>query len=254
MPLLPECSTIEASVPGPLDPLFNPRYRGQLVRRFVLYGVVAAAIDVVGLVLSVLIALARGSVGLLGFAPAIVIISAIVVFVVFWVLPVPALLGEWHRLLTFRAPLAAPTLSYIQQALDRHHTPYDSLDPRPITPPGEGRKLYLELRRGLFAGYISSFAHGDDLYIGWTFWIYVSPLRALMMRLGRKVQDYTGRGNDIYQTLRFESTQATINAIAACTIEGVEFAAGGPGSPTDEAPPASPAPGAAAPLRVSSPA
>ena len=239
-------------MPGPLDPLSNPRYRGQLVRRFVLYAVVAAAIDIVGVVLSVLIALARGSAGLLGFAPAIVIISAIVVFVVFWVLPVPALLGEWHRLLTFRGPLAGPTLSYIQHALDRHRTPCDSLDTRPITPPGEGRKAYLELRRGLFAGYISSFAHGDDLYLGWTFWIYVSPWRALMMRLGRKVQDYTGRGNDIYQTLRFESTQATINAIAACTIEGVEFAARGSGPPPGEAPPGRPAPGSAPPLRVSS--
>jgi hypothetical protein len=167
------------------------------------------------------------------------------------VLPVPALLGEWHRLLTFRASQAAATLRYIKQALDYHHAPYDSLDSKPITPPGEGRKLYLELRRGLFAGYISSFAHGDDLYIGWTFWIYVSPLRALMMRLGRRVQDYTGRGNDIYQTLRFESTQATISAMHACTLEGVDFATRGPNPPA-EPPAAGPAPGVAPPVKVRS--
>jgi hypothetical protein len=46
------------------------------------------------------------------------------------------------------------------------------------------------------------------------------------MRFGRKVQDYTGRGNDMYQTLRFEPARATIAAIHTCTLEGVEIAIG----------------------------
>jgi hypothetical protein len=222
-----ECSLIEASVSGPLDPLFNKRYRGQLIRRGVLYAAVVGSIDVIGLLLNILVSLVEGSVSLLAIAPVLLTLSLLVVVVVFWVLPVPALLGEWHRLVTFRAPQAAPTLEYIQHALDRHHAPYDSLAAQPITPPGEGRKTYLELRRGFFVGYVSSFAHGDDLYVGWTFWIYVTPLRALLMRLGRKVQDYTGRGNDIYQTLRFESAQATVNVLHACTLEGIDFAMAG---------------------------
>lgn len=236
---IPESREIGMSVSGTLDPLFNTRYRGQLLRRATLYVAVAGFIDFVGFLLNLLISLMHGAFGLSAFVPVLWTLSVIVVFVVFWVLPVPALLGEWQRLLTFRAAQAATTLQYIQHALDRHHTPYDSLEPKPITPPGEGRRLFLELRRGFFAGYISSFAHGDDLYIGWTFWIYVSPLRALIMRLGRKVQDYTGRGNDIYQTLRYESTQATITAMHACTLEGIDFAAQGPYRP----PPADTEPG-----------
>jgi hypothetical protein len=250
-PYVPDSASIEVSVSGTFDPLFNSRYAKQLVRRGVLYAGVAGFLDFVVFLLNLLIALAKGSVGLLGFAPVLWVISVIVVFVVFATLPVPALLGEWHRLLTFRASEAESTLDYIHQAVKRHHTPYDSLGPKPITPPGEGRKLYLELRRGFFAGYVSSFAHGDDLYVGWTFWIYVSPIRALIMRLGRKVQDYTGRGNDIYQTLRFESAQATIGAMHACTLEGIEFATGEsyqppaaalPQAPQAPAPPAPPAP------------
>jgi len=231
-PMAPGCSEVEISVPGTLDPLQNSRYARQLVRRGVLYVFVAFVINFVAFLFNLVIALMRGAFGLLNFVPVLAVLSLIAVVLVFILLPVPALLGEWHRLLTFRAPAAAPTLSFIKDALDRHHTPYDTLGPRPITPPGEGRKMYLELRRGCFAGYISCFAHGDDLYVGWTFWIYVSPLRAAILKLGRKVQDYTGRGNDIYQTLRYESTQATINAMHACTLEGLEFAKGGSGPGT----------------------
>ncbi len=231
-----ESSLIEASVDGPLDPLFNKRYRGQLIRRGVLYAAVVGSIDVIGLLLNILASLVKGSVSLLAITPVLLILSLIVVIALFWLLPVPALLGEWHRLVTFRAPRAAPTLEYIQHALDRHRAPYDSLAARPITPPGERRKVYLELRHGFFVGYISSFAHGDDLYVGWTFWIHVTPLRALLMRLGRKVQDYTGRGNDIYQTLRFESAQATVNVIQACTQEGIDFAMTGSSQPTTPTP------------------
>jgi hypothetical protein len=244
---LPESSTVEKDVAGPLDPLFNPRYRRQLLRRSFLLAGVACAFDFVASLLDLLISLVHGTLGLLTFAPVLWVLSLIVVIVVFWVLPVPARLGDWHRLVTFRAPEAASTLDYIREALDRHHTPYDWLGFKPITPPGEGRKLYLELRRGFFAGYISCFAHGDDLYIGWTFWIYVSPLRALIMRLGRKVQDYTGRGNDIYQTLRFESTQAAIIAMHACTLEGIGFATG-----ESYQPPAADVPPRAAAVRVPS--
>ena len=95
---------------------------------------------------------------------------------------------------------------------------------RALSLPGEGRRHYLELRRGAFAGYISCFAHGRDLYCGWTFWIYMSPLRWVLMRIGRYIQDRSGRGNDMYQTLRYESTRATVAAMHACTLEGLDAA------------------------------
>jgi hypothetical protein len=105
---------------------------------------------------------------------------------------------------------------------------------RPIAPPGEGRRDYLELRRGFFTGYVTCFAHGQDLYIGWTYWIRISPARVLLMRIGRKFQNYTGRGDDIFQTLRFESAQAGIAAIHTCLLEGVDAATGAPRGPDGE--------------------
>jgi hypothetical protein len=262
-PLVPESELIEASVTGVLDPLFNARYARQVARRLGFYSFFAAVIDFVAFLLNLFIALIHGGFVLLFFVPVFVVLSIIVVVVLIFVLPVPALLGEWHRLLTFRGTEASSTLQYIQDALDRHHSPRDSLSRKPITPPGEGRKLYLELRCGFFAGYVSCFPHGDDLYVGWTFWIYLSPLRAIIMKLGRKVQDYTGRGGDIYQTFRFESTRATINALHACTMEGINRAMARASSPPDGSPqaaapapwPADPAPQpSAAPPLTPSPA
>src|SRR5262249_2075952 len=75
-----------------------------------------------------------------------------------------------------------------------------------------------------FSGYISCFEHGNDLYVGMTFWIYLSPARLALMKIGRQLQDLSGRGNDIYQTLRYDSTRATIAALHHCTLEGVDAA------------------------------
>jgi hypothetical protein len=44
------------------------------------------------------------------------------------------------------------------------------------------------------------------------------------MRIGRNIQNYSGRGGDIYQTFRWESAKAGVGAIAACMQDGVEAA------------------------------
>jgi hypothetical protein len=210
-----------------LDPLSNKRFLRQLARRGALYLAATAAADFAVFALSFIFSLLHP------FDPfkavgSITVLLVIALTLAFWLLPVPALLGEWSRLLCFQAPAAQTALGHVKEALDRHAIPSDTIEVRPISPPGEGRRHYLELRRGFFAGYISCFAHGHDLYIGWTYWIYVSPLRVLQMWIGRRIQDHTGRGNDMYQTLRYESAKATIAAIHACTLDGVETATGGP--------------------------
>jgi hypothetical protein len=224
-------SYAELGVPETLDPLSSSRFLGQMARRFALYAVVTAVADFAYFVLGLTFFLLRRDPAMLAIGPAIYVLSVIFLLLVFWLLPVPALLGQWSRLLSFQAPAARTALDCVAEALEAHATPSDKLGIRLISPPGEGRRHYLELRRGYFAGYISCFPHGHDLYVGWTFWIQISPLRVLLMRIGRKVQDYTGRGNDVYQALRFESARATVAAIHTCTLEGVDVATGGSRSP-----------------------
>jgi hypothetical protein len=44
------------------------------------------------------------------------------------------------------------------------------------------------------------------------------------MIIGRKIQEYTGRGSDLYQTLRFESARATVAAMHDAVVEGIDSA------------------------------
>jgi hypothetical protein len=202
------------------DPLTNPRFLRQLGFRFLIYTSVTGFIDTTVLVLTLI--LARSAI--LGVIGTVAPLSWLIVVVLFWVLPVPALIGQRTQLLTHRAAVAPRVFGYISHAFDEHATPRDSLQVRKITPPGQDRRGYLELRDGLFTGYVSCFGHGTDLYFGWTFWLRVSPIRVAFMRLGRNVQNYSGRGGDIYQTFRWESAKASVGAIQACMLDGIEAA------------------------------
>ena len=224
----------EVSGEPTFDPLRNTRFGWQLARRGALFFLLGYAIDTVITLLFLLVTLASGSYAsflITGNLPgpliASVVLSSLVqvtLFVMYLVLPVPALMAQWSRLLGFRAEAADIAFEHITQAMRRHNTPCDSLRTRRLTPPGEGRRSYLELRRGVFAFYISCFAHGNDLYCGWTFWIYMSPLRWFTLKISRQIEDWTGRGNDMYQTLRYESTRAMIAAAHSSTQEGIDAA------------------------------
>jgi hypothetical protein len=223
----------DLGVAGTLDPLSNSRFFWQLARRFALYFAVSNVIGFALLLLAFLATYAGGGIAAVangrGAFTAVGLINLLItaaLMAMFLFMPVPALLGQWSRMLTFQAPAAGSALDHARQALDRHATPHDTLGLRALYPPGEGRREYLELRRGYFAGYISCFPHGCDLYVGWTFWIYISPARLFLARIGRRIQDYTGRGNDMYQTLRYESARATIASLHTCTLEGVDAATG----------------------------
>ena len=228
----------DLGVSATLDPLANSRFFWQLARRFALYFVVSNVISFALFVLAFIVTISGGGLAAVqngaGAFRAVTIIDLLItaaLLVMFLFMPIPALLGQWSRMLTFQAPAAGSALECVRQALERHATPHDNLGLRALSPPGEGRRDYLEVRRGYFAGYVSCFPHGHDLYVGWTYWIYISPVRLFLVRVGRRFQDYTGRGNDMYQTLRYEPARATIAALHSCTLEGVDIATGGAPSP-----------------------
>ena len=207
------------------DPLYNKRFQIQLLRQvavFVgLYALAQVAMSVFFLVLGI------AGLGVTRTFSAWVIFDtllSLVLWVLFWLIPVPALLTQWSLLVQHRAGAAGTAFAYIDAAFRRHETPLDLLQTRSLSPPGEGSRDYLELRQGRFAGYISCFPHGNDLYVGWTYWLRLSPLRWFLMIIGRKIQEYTGRGSDLYQTLRFESARATVAAMHDAVVEGIDSA------------------------------
>ncbi len=205
------------------DPLRSSRFRWQVVRRFLLYAFAAILVELVVLFFGLIISLI-GGVALAALAQVVTVLVLIGLFVAFLLMPVPAMLAYGSKLVSYRGSSAQRAFECIEEALNRHQTPADSFGARPLTLPGEGRRQYLELRRGFFAGYISCFEHGRDLYLGWTFWIYMSPLRLALLRFSRTIENLRGRGNDLYQTLRYESVRATVSAIQICAEEGISEA------------------------------
>jgi hypothetical protein len=205
------------------DPLRSSRFRWQVVRRFLLYAFAAILVELVVLFFGLIISLI-GGVALAALAQVVTVLVLIGLFVSFLLMPVPAMLAYGSKLVSYRGSSAQRAFECIEEALSRHQTPADSFGARPLTLPGEGRRQYLELRRGFFAGYISCFEHGRDLYLSWTFWIYMSPLRLALLRFSRTIENLRGRGNDLYQTLRYESVRATVSAIQICAEEGISEA------------------------------
>jgi hypothetical protein len=206
------------------DPLRNARLGRQMLRQTLLFVLAGFLIEgALGLLFAVLAFMSK-STGPLSAAPVFSVLAGGILLLFYLFTPVPALIAQWSRLLGLRAGAAGVAFEHIQQAIARHQLPHDSLIPVTKRPPGEGERRYLELQRGVFAGYISCFTHGNDLYVGMTFWIYLSPARLALMRIGRQFQDLGGQGNDIYQTLRYDSIRATVAALYDCTLEGVDAA------------------------------
>ena len=112
----------------------------------------------------------------------------------------------------------------IKSAFGTHGAPLDSQRVRTVSRHGEDDREYLVLRRGHFRGYISCFVHGTDLYVGWTFWLYMSPLRLLMMVIGRNIKDAISQRKAIQRSLRFESARALMAAIHGATLAGIDAA------------------------------
>jgi hypothetical protein len=194
-----------------LDPLRNRKYRHQVARKFaaclgtaILAGVIAA---LMGLPAGGFWA-AVGAVGAVGAVLVLALATA-----VFWLMPVTALLGHWGTLITYRGPLPSSMLEGIGNAVRRHQIPLDSLLR------AEQPHDHLKLRHGPFTGYISCFQSGTDLYVGWTYWIRLSPVRLLAMRLHPKSWGETG----VYSTLRFESAKATVVSMHACVLQALEL-------------------------------
>ena len=217
------------SGPGTLDPVRNPRYLMYVLRQAGVFTGIYLLTEMV-LLLCVLLSAAAGT----KLGPAVRLemnslwLVALVLGIAFWLIPVPALLAEWTQVMEESSDATQTAFDHINSAFQADGAPVDSLRVRTASRPGEGRREYLELRRGHFSGYISCFAHEHDLYVGWTFWLHMSPLRLLTMVIGRNLQDATSRGDGIYRSLRFESTRALVAAMHGAALAGIDAASSEP--------------------------
>jgi hypothetical protein len=212
---------------APFDPLGNLRVLAQFARHAVQYLMVylLGALAGAGLLLILhLVGLPWGTAATIGTIGAAV--TAILLGCLFWILPVAALLSEWKFSVDDMAAAGPATFEHIAWAIRRHEIPLDEIGVRRFRlADGESRD-YLEIRRDLFTGFVSCFAYGKDLYLGWTFWLRISPLRYLLTRLARSWQTLTRRETDLYVTLRFDYARAMREAMHSVAREGIDVAFG----------------------------
>jgi hypothetical protein len=214
-------------VPEPsFDPLSNRSLLVQFVVHFLVYVAAYWVLAVFfGIVLSIIGLIVGLTVGWLLWAVGAGI-TGLLFACLYWLIPVPALLSDWKFAIDAEGAVAPVTFEHISWAISRHETPLDSLQIRRLKFARSESRDYLELRRGPFTGFISCFAHGQDLYIGWTLWVRISPARWLLMAAARIWQTLMRRGTELHVTLRYESARALREAIHSVAREGVDVAIG----------------------------
>jgi len=209
----------------PYDPLFS----WPVIRQFFIRGYMYLTAYLVGAVLAGiplgLLGLVTGGVGFIIWLVGAVL-TWLVLFVLYWLVPVYAMVSEWKYSVENKGSVAAVALDHIAWSVTRRKTPVDSMQIRRLNLAGGASRDYLELRRGLFTGYICSFSYGEDLYIAWTLWVRVSGLRLIVMLIARLWQTVMQRGTDLYTTLRYDYARAMREAMHNSAREGVEVAIG----------------------------
>jgi hypothetical protein len=232
------------------DPVGSGRFLAQLAQRAVLYllahffgyivfSVLALLIDRQAIVYPVVIIISAfassagttaSGIGLNAggeFLAVVFTVFDLTLFLCFWFLKLPIQLSEWKLTVDGKAPAAPRVFNHIASVLRARETPIEPLRVQrfrlPNTPPRE----YLELHSGIFYGYIACFAYGEDLYVGWTFWIRISPVQYVGMFLGRIFQSMFNKSNDLYVSLRYDSARALRETIHNASREGVDFAIAG---------------------------
>jgi hypothetical protein len=212
---------------GSFDPVFSP----QLLRQFCLRGLLYLLVYSVAGAASAILLLIVAVLGL-GFGAAISLwligaaATGLLLLVLFLLIPVHTQLSEWKFFVDGQARAAPVAFDHIAWALRQRQTPLDAVQVRRLRLAGRQSRDYLELRRDLFTGLISCFDYGQDLFVGWTFWLRLSFGRWLLMLAARLLRSLTHRGDDLYASLRYDYARAMREAVHSVARQGAAAAAG----------------------------
>ncbi|MGZ4707468.1 MAG: hypothetical protein ACXWBN_01845 [Acidimicrobiales bacterium] len=208
------------------DPISNHKYLVEVLIRAFVIALIWLAGEIVLSVGGLFITLVSQSAAIVVLGLLANLAWCAVLACVFWFAPLPAIISEWKLTIDGKGAAAPSALDHIAWVLERRGTPLKSVTPRELKVPGQPPRVYLQIREGLFTGFISCFDFGDDLYIGWTFWVYMSPARWCLHVLSRILQNFRLRGSALYVALRYDTARATREAMHSAVREGVDVAAG----------------------------
>ncbi|HUN36478.1 MAG TPA: hypothetical protein VMU95_31165 [Trebonia sp.] len=211
---------------GSFDPLANNRYVFYLGRQAVVFWAIYVVLWIAFLVIFGLLSLVTKTAFFLELFGIGDVLATLGFIIAFLVIPIPVQLSEWKFLVDDKGAARPIVFDHVIAAFRRRNTPVDGLGIRRLSIPGGVTRDYLEIKRGVFTGMISCFDQGSDLYVGWTFWLRMSPLKFFLLRLQRMWHELTQRANELYITLRYESAKALREAMHGAAREGIDVATG----------------------------
>lgn len=154
---------------------------------------------------------------------AISTIFSIVLACVFWFRPLSVQLSEWMITIDGAGEGARAALEHMYLIVHNRQTPVRTLRVVRLQAARQQQRDYLRLDDAHFSGFVSSFAHGTDLFIGWTFWLTMSPAQWMWLSLGRMFRDSS---NNIYKSLVNDRPKAMREVMHAAVRQGVDMATG----------------------------
>lgn len=182
----------------------------------------AVASFLVFFVLGLLPALLAGDVDAIG--PGL-ILSITAFWVVFLLVRQNEPISEWKTLLEDKAAASSSAYATIYGALTRRRIPVTAVPARirsDIAPEVVHNRLVVT--SGRYVAYVTVFAYGTSLYVGWTMW----RSRSGAVVIGHFVKDVIGsmlnRAGSLNQMLRTDRPRAMREAVHSAAREGVEIA------------------------------
>ncbi|WP_189958075.1 adhesin [Streptomyces alanosinicus] len=197
-------------------------------------------------------------------------LGVLISFVVFWLTLLASgqtePISEWKTLLEEKAAASSSAYAAIYGALSRRRIPVSAVPARirsDITPEVVHNRLVI--RSGRYVAYVTVFAYGTSLYVGWTMWRSRSGAVVIGHFLKDLVGSFMNRTGSVNQMLRTDRPRAMREAVHSAAREGVEIAIQGievplastfgqevpiqdaPSAPTAPVPPTPPSPPAPAP-------
>jgi hypothetical protein len=153
-----------------------------------------------------------------------VIVMFIVFVVAFLLIKLPEPMGEWRILLTDRADSADSVYSQIAGTLSRRAMPIRVFFRRINNGFGRGASNRLVLREGHYTAYVSVFAYGTSLYLGWTMWRSRYSIALLLQFFVDSLDGLTNRGDAERKMMQTERPRAMREAVHAVCREGLVVA------------------------------
>jgi uncharacterized protein YbjQ (UPF0145 family) len=168
-----------------------------------------------------------------GFHLGVLGTGALISFIAFWVLllmiKIPEPIAEWNTLLENKAGAAASSYATIFGALRRRHIPVyvEAKRIRSDILASEAVNNRLVLTDRSYVAYVSVFAYGTSLYVGWTMWRRRYGAQLVSAFFKDLVGSLYGRTGLISQMLRTEKPRAMREAVHSAVREGVDAAVKG---------------------------